>query len=93
VPQLEERAAVTPSRARRGRSAGVLGVLGELLLVAGAEVYTLGFPPSSRSLWLRIAAALVLVTGGLVLMVQFLFSWMAQFTQFTDSTIGSASNP
>jgi hypothetical protein len=44
-------------------------------------------------LWLRIAAALVLVTGGLVLMVQILFPWMAQFTQFTDSTIGSASHP
>ncbi|MDQ0823414.1 hypothetical protein QFZ79_001158 [Arthrobacter sp. V4I6] len=44
-------------------------------------------------LWLRIAAALVLVAGGLVLMVQFLFPWMAQFTQFTDSTIGSASHP
>jgi hypothetical protein len=35
----------------------------------------------------------VLATGGLVLMVQFLFPWMAQFTQFTDSTIGSASHP
>ena len=41
-------------------------------------------------LWLRIATALVLAAGVLVLMVQFLFPWMAQFTQFTDSTIGSA---
>jgi hypothetical protein len=56
-------------------------------------VYARIFRHLPRPLWLRIAAALVLVTGGLVLMVQFLFSWMAQFTQFTDSTIGSASHP
>ena len=31
--------------------------------------------------------------GVLVLMVQFLFPWMSQFTQFTDSTIGSARQP
>ncbi len=39
------------------------------------------------SLWLRIVTALVLLVGGLVLMVEFLFPWMSQFTQFTDSTI------
>jgi hypothetical protein len=44
-------------------------------------------------LWLRIAAALVLAAGALVLMVQFLFPWLAQFTQLTDSTIGSARHP
>jgi hypothetical protein len=38
-------------------------------------------------LWLRLVTALVLLAGGLVLMVQFLFPWMSQFTQFTDSTI------
>jgi hypothetical protein len=44
-------------------------------------------------LWLRIATALVLAAGALVLMVQFLFPWLAQFTQLTDSTIGSARHP
>ncbi|HET6241696.1 MAG TPA: hypothetical protein VFD99_06880 [Arthrobacter sp.] len=44
-------------------------------------------------LWLRIATALVLVAGVLVLMVQYLFPWMSQLTQFTDSTIGSARQP
>jgi uncharacterized protein YhdP len=42
-------------------------------------------------LWLRIVASLVLLAGVLVLMVQFLFPWMSQFTQFTDSTIGSVT--
>jgi LPXTG-site transpeptidase (sortase) family protein len=45
------------------------------------------------SLWLRVATGLVLIAAGLVLMVQFLFPWTAQFTQFTDSTIGSAEHP
>jgi hypothetical protein len=44
-------------------------------------------------LWLRTVTALVLVAGVLVLMVQYLFPWMSQFTQFTDSTIGSARQP
>jgi hypothetical protein len=44
-------------------------------------------------LWLRVATGLVLIAAGLVLMVQFLFPWMAEFTQFTDSTIGSAEHP
>jgi hypothetical protein len=44
-------------------------------------------------LWLRIAAALVLAAGTLVLMVQFLFPWLAKFTQLTNSTIGSARHP
>jgi hypothetical protein len=44
-------------------------------------------------LWLRILTSLVLITVALVLMVQFLFPWMSQFTQFTDSTIGFASQP
>jgi hypothetical protein len=42
-------------------------------------------------LWLRIVSSLVLTAGALVLMVQFLFPWMSQFTQFTDSTIGSVT--
>ena len=44
-------------------------------------------------LWLRIVTSLVLLAGVLVLMVQFLFPWMSQFTQFTDSTIGSVTQP
>jgi len=44
-------------------------------------------------LWLRIVTALVLLAGVLVLMVQFLFPWMAQFGPFTDSTIGTARHP
>jgi hypothetical protein len=44
-------------------------------------------------LWMRILTCLVLVAGALVLMVQFLFPWMSGFTQFTDSTIGSVSQP
>ena len=44
-------------------------------------------------LWMRILSSLVLVAGALVLMVQFLFPWMSGFTQFTDSTIGSVSQP
>ncbi|BCW68973.1 hypothetical protein NicSoilB8_00170 [Arthrobacter sp. NicSoilB8] len=35
-------------------------------------------------LWPRIALALVLAARALVLMVQFLFPWLAQFTQLTD---------
>ena len=44
-------------------------------------------------LWLRILTTLVMIAAALVLMVQFLFPWMSQFTQFTDSTIGSVSQP
>ncbi len=44
-------------------------------------------------LWLRILASLALIAGALVLMVQFLFPWMSGFTAFTDSTIGSVSQP
>ncbi|MFC0485563.1 hypothetical protein [Pseudarthrobacter scleromae] len=44
-------------------------------------------------LWLRIVTSLVLIAAALVLMVQFLFPWMSEYTQFTDSTIGSASQP
>lgn len=44
-------------------------------------------------LWLRILQTLILVAAALFLMVQFLFPWMAQFTSFTDSTIGSAQRP
>ena len=44
-------------------------------------------------LWLRVLTFLVLIAAALVLMVQFLFPWMSQFTEFTDSTIGSASQP
>lgn len=40
-------------------------------------------------LWVRATTGLVLVIGVLALMVSFLFPWMAQLTQFTDSTIGS----
>ena len=44
-------------------------------------------------LWLRILTSAVLISAALVLMVQFLFPWMSGFTQFTDSTIGSVSQP
>jgi hypothetical protein len=44
-------------------------------------------------LWVRIFTSLVLIAGALVLMVQFLFPWMSDLTQFTDSTIGAASQP
>ena len=44
-------------------------------------------------LWLRILTSVVLISAALVLMVQFLFPWMSGFTQFTDSTIGSVSQP
>ena len=44
-------------------------------------------------LWLRILTSAVLVSAALVLMVQFLFPWMSTFTQFTDSTNGSATQP
>ena len=44
-------------------------------------------------MWLRIITSLVLIAGALVLMVQYLFPWMAQFTQLTDSTIGTATQP
>ena len=44
-------------------------------------------------LWLRITISLALVFIALVLMVQFLFPWMSDLTQFTDSTIGAASQP
>jgi hypothetical protein len=40
-----------------------------------------------------IATALVLEAGVLVLIVQFHFPWLAQFTHLTDSTIGSARHP
>ncbi|MDP5226925.1 MULTISPECIES: hypothetical protein [Arthrobacter] len=40
-------------------------------------------------LWLKIIQSLILVTAALFLMVQYLFPWMAHFTSFTDSTIGS----
>ncbi|MFC8041853.1 hypothetical protein ACFUOZ_21070 [Paenarthrobacter sp. NPDC057355] len=39
-------------------------------------------------LWFRVLLTLALIAGVLVLMVQFLFPWMSQFTGFTDSTIG-----
>jgi hypothetical protein len=44
-------------------------------------------------LWLRILTSAALLAGTLFLMVEFLFPWMSQFTQFTDSTIGAASKP
>lgn len=44
-------------------------------------------------LWLRIVTSVVLVAVVLVLMVQFLFPWMSEYTRFTDSTIGAASQP
>ena len=44
-------------------------------------------------LWLRILTSLVLAAAALVLMVQFLFPGLSQFTQFTDSTIGSVTQP
>lgn len=44
-------------------------------------------------LWLRVLTSLVLVACAVFLMVEFLFPWMSQFTQFTDSTIGAPRNP
>lgn len=44
-------------------------------------------------LWLRILISVALLAGALVLMVQFLFPWMSQYTQFSDSTIGAVSQP
>lgn len=44
-------------------------------------------------LWLRIVTSVLLVAGALVLMVQFLFPWMSEYTQLTDSTIGSVNQP
>jgi hypothetical protein len=44
-------------------------------------------------LWARILTSVVLVAAAVVLMVQFLFPWMSEFTSLTDSTIGSASQP
>jgi hypothetical protein len=44
-------------------------------------------------LWIRVLTSLVLVVAALFLMVEFLFPWMSQFTQFTDSTIGAPKNP
>jgi hypothetical protein len=44
-------------------------------------------------LWLRIATSVLLVFAALVLMAQFLVPWMSAFTPFTDSTIGSATQP
>ncbi len=43
--------------------------------------------------WLRVIICALLVAVALVLMVQFLFPWMSTLTQFTDSTIGSATQP
>ena len=43
--------------------------------------------------WLRIVTSLVLIATALILMVQFLFPWISEYTQLTDSTIGSASQP
>ena len=44
-------------------------------------------------LWLRILTSVALVAVALFLMVELLFPWLSQFTQFNDSTIGAASNP
>lgn len=44
-------------------------------------------------LLLRVLTSLVLVACAVFLMVEFLFPWMSQFTQFTDSTIGAPRNP
>ena len=44
-------------------------------------------------LWLRVLTSILLAAGAVFLMVEFLFPWMSQFTQFTDSTIGAPRNP
>jgi hypothetical protein len=44
-------------------------------------------------LWARILTSAALIAGILVLMVQFLFPWMSQFTTLTNSTIGSTQQP
>lgn len=40
-------------------------------------------------LWCRILITLVLVAALLVLLVQYFFPWMSQFTSFTDSSVNS----
>lgn len=40
-------------------------------------------------LWVRILTSAALVAVALVLLVQFVFPWISQFTSLTNSTIGS----
>jgi len=59
----------------------------------GLNMYGWIFRHLPGPLWLRIVTSVVLLAAALVLMVQFLFPWMSEYTQFTDSTIGAASQP
>ena len=44
-------------------------------------------------LWVRILTSVVLVAVAVILMIEFLFTWVSQFTTLTDSTIGSVQQP
>lgn len=39
-------------------------------------------------LWVRAALSLVLLAGALVVLVQFVFPWIAGVTNLTDATVG-----
>lgn len=41
-------------------------------------------------LWMRIVLTVLLLAAAVVLLVQFVFPWLEQFTPLTDSTIGAA---
>lgn len=38
-------------------------------------------------MWLRLLTSLALAAGVLVLLVQYTFPWLSQFTTLTDSTL------
>lgn len=44
-------------------------------------------------LWVRIATAAVLLSGALMLLVQFVFPALADFMLLSNSTIGSGRQP
>lgn len=39
-------------------------------------------------LWLRIIFALVLIAAAILLLMNFVFPWLSQYSPFTESTIG-----
>ncbi|WP_172804233.1 hypothetical protein [Arthrobacter sp. QXT-31] len=55
-------------------------------------MYTWIFRHLPGPLWFRIVTSLALIAGAVLLMVEFFFPWMSQFTQFTDSTVGAVGN-
>ena len=77
-----------------GRCTGRNSSPGATRRAGGLRVVRLDLPPPARAVVApHCRCAGVLATGGLVLMVQFLFPWMAQFTQFTDSNDWSGKSP